>query len=92
MQYAEPSGLLTGPGSFTIRRLYSMVQPQNAETNEQNLVAWLLRLMDTGGSLAVGGDLLRNVSMLYMSVLIRYLTCTHSICTHRLSLWFFFLC
>lgn len=62
-QYAEPAGLLTGPGSFTIRRLYSMTQPQNAEGNEQNLVPWLLRLLDTGGPLAVGGDLLRNVSL-----------------------------
>ncbi|PHJ19104.1 rhoptry neck protein ron8 [Cystoisospora suis] len=59
-QYAEPTGLLTGPGSFTIRRLYSMTHPQNAEVNEQNLVPWILRLLDTGGSLAIGGDLLRN--------------------------------
>nr|CCA30110.1 hypothetical protein, conserved [Neospora caninum Liverpool]CEL71356.1 TPA: hypothetical protein, conserved [Neospora caninum Liverpool] len=58
--HAEPENIITGPGSFSIKRMYNESDPKNVNTQEATLVPWLLRLLDVTLPVTIGGDLTRN--------------------------------
>nr|PIL97121.1 rhoptry neck protein RON8 [Toxoplasma gondii COUG] len=60
VDHAEPENILTGTGSFSIKRMFKESDPKNANTQEATLVPWLLRLLDLASPVTIVGDLTRN--------------------------------
>ncbi|PFH32497.1 rhoptry neck protein RON8 [Besnoitia besnoiti] len=59
--HADPGNIVTGAGSFTIKRLYAASGSKNAVTDEGSVMPWLLRMVGEAAPLRIRGELIRNM-------------------------------